>query len=374
MNPIVFLMLLFAGIGFLDKMFDFHLGLADAFDRGLAVMGPMSLSIVGICSVLVTLIQNHLNRILSAISFLPFDSSLLIGAVLAPDMGGFSISSQLASDPSILILNGVVLSSILGQTLSFQFPVFLSSLKKEEHPFMMKGFLIGIGAVPAGFFVAGLLLPIKKELFLQELIPILCICLLILTALLLLPRAAIRIFSLFAKIIQWITYSLFFLAVAGLFFPTIALTDLSTLKDASFIVFQSAIIVSGSLVLSEVIVRYLKHPLNKLGALFGINQISVIGLILNCATSLAILPLFPKMDQKGKLFNTAFAVSGAYFAGGQLGYISSVTDSKTVTVYLISKIICGLVSLFIAELLCRRGFLNQKNYNISEVSQYETRG
>lgn len=347
MNIIVLIMLFFAVIGFLDKMLGTHLGLADSFDKGLKTMGTMSISVVGICSMGVSFIQAHLDSILHAVSFLPFEPSLLIGVLLAPDMGGSSICQQLGGSYKMFILNGIVLTSILGQTLSFQLPVFLSALDKKEQPVMMKGFILGLIAVPSGFIVSGIILRIPFSSFLGELIPIFFICLLIAAGLIRFTALTVRIFSAFARIIQLLTYGLFFLAVLGVFFPSLAYTSLSAVSDSILTVFKSSIIVSGSLVLSEIILKFFREPLKQLSDQIGINEVSMIGLILNCATSLAILPLFPRMDQKGKLLNAAFSVSGAYLIGGQLGYISSISDSFSVTVYLLAKAVCGIISILL---------------------------
>lgn len=75
MNIIVSIMLIFAIIGFVDKMFQLNLGLSDSFDKGLMTMGTMSVSIVGICSVGITFIQQHLDIVEKISSVLPFDAS-----------------------------------------------------------------------------------------------------------------------------------------------------------------------------------------------------------------------------------------------------------------------------------------------------------
>lgn len=88
-----------------------------------------------------------------------------------------------------------------------------------------------------------------------------------------------------------------------------------------------------------------------MASFLSVNETAVIGLLLSCATSLAMVPLFSRMDEKGKLINAAFSVSGAFFLGGQLGYIASVTDSYGVTVYLVTKVLCGLLSILVVQLL-----------------------
>lgn len=351
MNPIILILLFFAGLGFLDKAGFLSLGLAKPFDQGLASMASLSVSIVGICSVGVTFLERHLDAILPILDHLPFDATLLIGAVLAPDIGGFSICEQLAPNAGLLVLNGVVLTSLLGQTLSFQLPIFLSSIPKEEQTPLMKGCLIGIALVPVGVLTGGILLGLSLPALIEEVLPIGILCLLLFLGLVFLPGVTLPIFSWISRIIQLFTYFLFFLAVVGVFLPTLAYAPLTSVWEAVFTCFQISVIVSGSLVLSELILRYGKVWIQKMASFLSVNETAVIGLLLSCATSLAMVPLFSRMDEKGKLINAAFSVSGAFFLGGQLGYIASVTDSYGVTVYLITKVLCGLLSILVVQLL-----------------------
>ena len=86
------------------------------------------------------------------------------------------------------------------------------------------------------------------------------------------------------------------------------------------------------------------------GQKLGINSTSVMGLLLSLGTSIAMIPLFSQMDRKGKMINAAFSVSGAYVFGGQLGFISSVVDSQGVLVYMISKIVAGVLAIIFVML------------------------
>lgn len=354
MNIVILILLIFASIGFIDKMFHLHLGLDESFDKGLITMGSMALSIVGVCSVGVTFIQNHLDTIIQATSFLPFDPSLIIGAILAPDMGGFSMSQQIATSYEMIVLNGVVLTSILGQTISFQFPVFLSSIPKNEHAHLMKGFIIGIIVVPIGLIFAQMMIQMPLSIFLYQWIPLFIICGIIAFCIILFPNQTVKCFRYLASLIQWLTYLMFFIAVVGIFLPQYAYADSSLVIDAIITAFKISIIVSGSLVLSELILKKFKKQIHQLASILQINDMSMIGLILSCATSLAILPIYQKMDTKGKLLNAAFAVSGAYLLGGQLGYISNVADSHAVMIYIVTKLICGILSIVMMSLIYNR--------------------
>ena len=81
-----------------------------------------------------------------------------------------------------------------------------------------------------------------------------------------------------------------------------------------------------------------------------INQYALIGLILSLGTSIAMMPLFSKMDTKGKLINAAFSVSGAYVFGGQLGFIASVNPAS-VTWFVVVKLVAGILGLVIANVM-----------------------
>lgn len=61
---------------------------------------------------------------------LPFDPSMIMGVTLAPETGGYSLASQMTDDSSILMFNGVILAGLLGQLISFQFPVFMAALDR----------------------------------------------------------------------------------------------------------------------------------------------------------------------------------------------------------------------------------------------------
>jgi len=351
MNIFTMVLLFFAAVGFFDKMFHLRLGLTETFDKGLMTMGSMAVSIVGIYCVSITFVQNHMEAITSMTSWLPCDPALLIGAFFAPDMGGFSITQQLISQYAYLVFYGVLLSSVLGQTLSFQFPIFLSMSNHHDHPLIMKGFLIGIIMVPFGLLIGGLLLSIPLlELFII-LIPILVICLIMVLGLIIFPIVTVRILTVFAHMIQWMTYAMFLIVVVGLFFPQYAYVDYSLVSDAIVMILKMAIIVSGSMVLTDFVLKYMHKTIERLSQRLHINEKSMVGLLLSLASSLAILPLLPQMDKKGKLLNAAFGVSGAYVFGGQLAFISGVVDGFAVGVYVIGKLICGILSVMVMSMI-----------------------
>ena len=56
----------------------------------------------------------------------------MFGAVLANDMGGYSLAVELAENQEAGLLAGTIVSSMLGCTLVFSIPVGLSLIEKED--------------------------------------------------------------------------------------------------------------------------------------------------------------------------------------------------------------------------------------------------
>lgn len=347
MNVFTGIMLAFALIGFADKVFSLRWGLTGSFEKGLMTMGTMVIPIVGVCTIGVEFIERHADTFLALSDSLVFDPSLIIGALLAPDLGGYFIAEAVAATPDILIINGVVLGTLLGQAICFQLPVFLSSVGKENYPGMLKGFLVGITMIPIGMLSAEAILRMDFVVFLKQFIPILIICMLVALGLYKIPNGMIKGFMVCGKAIQIITNLMFAAAILGIFIPQIRYAGMDAVENALLIVLKSAIIISGSLVMSELILKLFRKKIQRFAVKLGTNEISVVCMLMNCATSLAILPLFDRMDEKGRRLNSAFSISGAYVIGGSMAFVSAVSSGYVVLIFLVCKFVSGILSMYI---------------------------
>ena len=113
MNVFTGIMLVFAAIGLIDKIFSLRWGLTESFDKGLHTMGTMVIPIVGVCTVGAEFIGRHGEAFQTLSSVMPFDSTLIVGALLAPDVGGYFVAEALTDSPELLIMNGVVVGTLL---------------------------------------------------------------------------------------------------------------------------------------------------------------------------------------------------------------------------------------------------------------------
>ena len=347
MNVFVAIMLIFAAAGFVDKALEGRWGLSEHFDRGLYTMGAMVIPIVSICAVGTEFIRRHTDQVMSLSDHLFFDPSMIIGALLAPDMGGYFICREIAASPQLLVLSGVVLGTLLGQAITFQMPVFMASVDKEDHPAMFRGFIVGIIVIPAGMVAAELLIRMPVLLFLRQLAPVFVLCLIIAAGLFKAPKKTAQIFAVFARIVNLLFLLMFAVTVIGLFIPSLQYASLKSVEEAVLIVFKSAIIIAGSLVMSELILKFFRRQIQKIAQRLGINEVATVSLLMTCATSLAVMPLFSQMDEKGKQIVSAFSLSGSFVIGGSMAFVSNVADGYTVLVFIVTKLVCGIISAWV---------------------------
>ena len=155
MNFPIAILLFCTMCGLVDKVIGGRFGLAEEFDRGMTMMGSLSLTMAGIYCFAVML-GRALAAILQTVS-LPFDPTILVSSVLAVDMGAYSIADTLCTDPAQKIFSGVLLASTLGCTISFSLPIALGSVPSKDSKTLMTGMVYGIIATPAALIVGGLM-------------------------------------------------------------------------------------------------------------------------------------------------------------------------------------------------------------------------
>lgn len=91
MNFFILIMLFICLIGLLDKILNNRLGLVESFDKGINSMGSIAMSMIGFYCIAITLIQNNVDVITNISKNSLLDPSIIIGSILAPDMGGFRL-------------------------------------------------------------------------------------------------------------------------------------------------------------------------------------------------------------------------------------------------------------------------------------------
>ena len=352
MNPLIFILFLFAAAAALDKFFGNRLKLGEEFDKGLALMGPLSLSMVGLYC-FSTLAGQKLADLFGERAGWFLDPSVLVGCVLSSDIGAYAVSEQIAATPEIAAFSGLLLASVLGSTLSFALPATIGSVRREDTEPLLTGTAYGILTIPIGLVPGGLLAGLSARTLLFCLLPVLLFSLALACGIRFRRSAAVRAVGLLGRGMQALSILLFLLTAVGIFWELPALADPSRVSEILLIILRVTVVICGSLAAVSVLLRLAKKPILRLSQLLGVNEYAVAGLLMTTVTSLAMAAVFERMDRRGKVFNAAFAVSGAFVFGGQLAFVSAAREA-IIPAYVLSKLIGGITAGILALCLCPR--------------------
>lgn len=347
------IMAIFAVIGALDKITGNHLKLGDEFEKGLHTLGPLSLSMLGMMTIAPVLADLLLPLITPVAGLCGFDPSAVAGILIANDMGGATLADSVATDPVLGAFHGLCVASMLGATVSFTIPVALQSAKKENHDDVLLGLLCGISTIPVGCFISGLVMGISPIKVILNLLPAILISLIIVIGLLKLPKATIKVFSVFGKIISILITCGLALGIFQTLTGKVILENTAPLMESAATVFTICITLAGTFPLIAIISKILKKPLSALGKKLELDDTSVIGLIATLANSIATMESADKMNRKGRVLNLAFAVSAAFVFGDHLAFTLSYNGEYILPV-IIGKLVAGTTALVVASVLVKK--------------------
>ena len=353
MNALTIVILIFSILGGIDYAFGSKFGIGKEFERGFMMLGTISLAMIGMI-VVAPLIADLLRPFFDFVyNSLHLDPSIIPASLFANDMGGAPLAREIAKNEKIGLYNALVVSSMLGCTISFTIPFAMSTVKKEQHREVLLGMLCGIVTIPVGCFVSGLICKIPLGALLKNLLPIIIFSGIIAFGLAKFPDMCVKIFSAVAFLIKLIL-------VAGLVFGIInflckkpVIPGIETIESAGLTCLNVTIVMSGTFPLIHVVSKLLKKPLDAVGKKAGINSYSALGLIASLATSVTTFGMMDKMDKKGVLLNSAFAVSAAFMFAAHLAY-TMMFDSSMLLPVMVGKAISGVSSLLLAFALYKK--------------------
>lgn len=191
----------------------------------------------------------------------------------------------------------------------------------------------------------------------------------IIAGLIFIPQLMIKGFVLFGKgIVVLITISLAFSIIETLTGFTV-IPGMLPLSEGVYIVGVIAITLAGAFPLVHFLKKVLSRVLSPLGDRLNMNENALIGLVSSLAHSIPMFKMLHTMDEKGKLVNIAFAVSGAFVLGGHLGFTASV-EAEMLIPMMAGKIIAGAADRR-RYILCRRQV--KENSLIGEPLSYNVK-
>lgn len=362
---VVTIMGIFAVAGAVDRIIGNKFRIGAEFERAFMTMGSLALSMVGIL-VMVPIISDVLSPVIvPAFQAIGVDPSVFAGLFLATDMGGASLAQKMCSDPAIGNFSGYLLSAMMGVTIIFHIPVSFEMAPNDRHS-VSTGILIGIITIPIGCIAGGLVEGLSLLTIVHNLVPMFIVAVLIMLGFWKVPEGMIKGFMVFGKIIMWLGTAGLALGIMDVSIGFKPLKDIASIGDAFATVANIVIVLAGAFPLMNIITRLMKKPLGRFGKRLGINSYSTNGLIITLANNIPMFESIPKMDQRGKIMNTAFAVSASFVFGDFLGYTSATEVSMIVPQ------ICGKLAGAVAALLLAMAFTRNMNSSSDEKQLSDT--
>ena len=141
MKYFTIVVLIFSVLAALDRIFGSRLGLGKEFEKAFNLLGAMALSMIGmiVISPVIADLMKPISEFLS--NTLHIDASIIPASLFANDMGGAPLSVEMASNEEIGLFNALVVSSMMGCTISFTIPFALGVVLKEQHKDLLSGLL-----------------------------------------------------------------------------------------------------------------------------------------------------------------------------------------------------------------------------------------
>lgn len=368
MTFLIVTVLIFCTVAAVDYIIGNKMKLGEEFEKAFKLFAPMALSMIGML-VLAPMIAEVLKPVLSFISnTVGLDPSILPAMLLANDMGGAPLSTQVATDPNIGMFNGLVVSSMMGCTISFTIPFALGLVAKENQRELCFGLLCGVVTIPVGCFVSGLICAIPFLDLLLNLLPLVVFSGLIAAALILFPNACVKVFKVFGFVINAIIIVGLVMGIYNFLIPKITPVELfrksidlplipmiDTVESGAMVCLNACIVMTGMFPLVTLISRLLKKPLAKLGDKLGIDDRSTLCLVASLATSATTFGMMNSMNKKGMMINSAFAVSAAFTFCSHMAFTMAFPGGgEYILPMIVGKLVSGFCALVLAFLLYKK--------------------
>ena len=371
MNVVALIMLVFSILGAIDRIIGNRFGLGEEFEKGFKMLGNCALSMIGMI-VIAPYLAELLMPVFNAVwRWFKLDPSVIPALLFANDMGGAQLALSIGQNPQLAGFNGLVVSSMMGVTISFTIPYALSTVNRDRHRWILLGLLCGVVTIPVGCFVAGLMVKIPFLTLIYNLLPIIIFSGLIVFGLLKFPNACVKIFSVIAVIIKIIITIGLAIGIIHFLTDWTLIKNVDTLESGALICLNACVVMSGAFPLIYIISKVLNKPLGKFGQKMNVNEISAVGLLSSLASSMTTFGVMDKMDDKGTMLNSAFSVSGAFVFAGHLAFTMAI-DISYLPSMIVGKLISGVLAVVVAIFVYKR-IANEKESSKNENSPNEVK-
>ena len=360
---VAIIMTFFSILGAIDRILGNKFGLGNQFEKGCMLLGVMLLSMTGMI-IISPVISDLLSPVFDFVyNVFKIDPSVIPASLFANDMGGAPLSQDVCKNQDIGMFNALVVSSMMGCTISFTIPFALSMVDKAHHKEVLLGLLCGIVTIPVGCFVGGLVAGLPILALLYDLLPLVIFSVIIALGLFLCPKISIKVFGIFGTFIKILITIGLCLGIVKFLTGIEIIKGLETFENGAMVCVNATAVMTGAFPFMFIISKLVEKPVKKLALRLGMNGVGAMGLIGSLATSATTFESMKKMDDKGIVMNSAFAVSAAFTFAGHLAFTLSF-DSDYILPMIVGKLAAGITSLFVAAFMFKRNPYKGESTNV----------
>ncbi|WP_347861381.1 ethanolamine utilization protein EutH [Salimicrobium sp. PL1-032A] len=353
-DVVVGTMCLFMVLGAIDYyVLNKRMKLGDRFYEAFQMMGTLALAMIGIIS-FAPVLAEWLNPVVVPIyERIGADPGMFPSMLLAIDTGAYPLAESMAGSEDAAVFSWSLLGTMMGPTVVFTIPVALAVLQKQDYPYFAKGVLIGFTTIPAGCFIGGFLAGYPFGWMVVNLLPSLFLTVFISIGLGLFTAGTIRLFSIFGKLIEVIVgVGLVSITLETLLGVTL-IQGLDPLSEGAVIVAKITVTLAGAFPLVAFLERILDKPFSYIRPIINVDKTAMTGMLAALAHNIPMLVTIKDMEPRGKVINSAFAVSGAFALGAHIAFVAGI-EKDMVTPVLIGKLSAGLLAVVIAWLVTKK--------------------
>ncbi len=350
MNALTIVILSFSVLSAVDYIIGNKFGLGEEFKKGFMLLGTMALSMIGmiiISPLIASLIEPALTWIYNT---LKIDPSIIPASLFANDMGGAPLAVEVAKNENIGNFNALVVSSMMGATISFTIPFAIEAVNKEHHKYLALGLLCGVVTIPIGCLVSGFICRIPFLDLVVDLLPLVVLSIIIALGLIFFPDACVKIFKAIGFFIKILIIVGLLLGIINFLFDKEIVKGLGTIEEGTMVCMNASIVMSGMFPLISIISRLLSKPLLKLGKKVEMDGVGILGIISTLATNVTTLGKMNEMNNKSIIINSAFAVSAAFTFAGHLAFTMAF-NADYLLPRIVGKLVAGVLALILANIL-----------------------
>ncbi len=349
MNALNIVIVTFSAISAFDYLIGNKLGLGDEFKKSFQLLGSMALSMIGmivIAPLLATLLFPFFDGFYN---LLHIDPSIIPASLFANDMGGAPLATEISKNTEIGNFNALVVSSMMGATLSFTLPVSMQLVNKEHHRELALGILCGVATIPVGCFVSGLICKISLSSLLYDLLPLIILAVILSIGLMFFQNACVNFFKALGYFIKGLVLLGLVIGIINFLAKEEIIKNVATIEEGAMVCVNATIVMTGMFPVLNIVSRIFKKPLVSIGKKIDMDELGILGIVSQLATNLTALGTMNQMNKKSIMLNSAFTVSASFTFVGHLAFTMAFNDEYIVPV-IVGKLISGISAFFIANI------------------------